>query len=293
MVVFLSISFFYTTMGFFDTITDMSSSTSNTSTKIIMDETVVISSDTSTEAVTNTVGEIFETTKDGVVFVSENDPATSKLAAEISFIQDASELSVASEVSSGNSEESSTTAMLEISDVPESSSAFEILDESQPTNTPETTGVLEISESGASEDHIQNESASQTSEISSISSVSEIAPTKTEATAAVEAPSMTSSATQIQESPPEEEDILDADSTIKRAIAELVANASKIQLRVDAALDQEAEFLAEKLKQEQAHKIAIAALTKAAREARNTANSIKLNGNRINELRKLLESQLV
>ena len=122
-------------MGFFDTITDTSSSTTSASPDIIIDETVVVSSSgTSAETVPDAVGEIFETTKDGVSFVSENEPAATKPAAEISFIQDVSELSAASEDASGDSEASSTTAILEISDAPESSNALE------------TTGVLEISE---------------------------------------------------------------------------------------------------------------------------------------------------
>lgn len=96
---------------------------------------------------------------------------------------------------------------------------------------------------------------------------------------------------QIQEAV-ETEDITDADSTIKKAIAELVANASKIQSKVDAALLEESRLLEEKSVQEAAHKIAIDALEKAAESARKTAADIKKSGERTAELQKLLEAQL-
>lgn len=116
---------------------------------------------------------------------------------------------------------------------------------------------------------------------------------ESEAIAVEEAPSITSPATLIQEQPIGEEDLLDADSTIKRAIAELVANASKIQLKVDAALEEEARLLDEISQQKKAHEIAVAALKKAATAARKTADGIKQSGQRTAQLQKLLEDQLV
>lgn len=127
-------------MGFFDTITDTTSSTASTSPDIIIDETVAASSsDTPAVTVTNSVGEIFETTKEGISFVSENEPPNSRPTAEISFIQDASELNP-------NSEVSSATQTLEITDAPKSIDTIEIADKPDSDIVLNTTGILEISE---------------------------------------------------------------------------------------------------------------------------------------------------
>lgn len=101
-----------------------------------------------------------------------------------------------------------------------------------------------------------------------------------------------SSATPLAQEQSVEEEYIDVDSTIRRAIAELVANASKIQLKVDAALEEETRLLEEISQQKKAHEIAIAALNKAAEAARKTADEIKKSGERTQELRELLEDQL-
>lgn len=90
-----------------------------------------------------------------------------------------------------------------------------------------------------------------------------------------------------------QDEVIDAESTLMKAIAELEANASKIQSKVDAAFQQEAALLEEKANKEEAHKIAMEALQTAAESARKTALEIQKSGERTLELKKLFEAQLV
>ncbi|MDD2745291.1 MAG: hypothetical protein PHU93_02020 [Candidatus Gracilibacteria bacterium] len=93
--------------------------------------------------------------------------------------------------------------------------------------------------------------------------------------------------------PVAQDEIVDAESTLIKAIAELEANASKIQSKVDAAFEQEAALLEEKANKEEAHKLAMEALQAAAESARKTALEIQKSGERTLELKKLFEAQLV
>lgn len=90
-----------------------------------------------------------------------------------------------------------------------------------------------------------------------------------------------------------QDEIIDAESTLMKAIAELEANASKIQSKVDEAFQQEAALLEEKANKEEAHKLAMEALQNAAESARKTALEIQKSGERTLELKKLFEAQLV
>lgn len=91
---------------------------------------------------------------------------------------------------------------------------------------------------------------------------------------------------------PVTEDITDADATIRKAIAELETNASKIRAKVDAAFLEESTLLEKKAAAEEAHKTAMEALQAAAESARKTALEIRKSGERTEQIKALLEAQL-
>ena len=88
------------------------------------------------------------------------------------------------------------------------------------------------------------------------------------------------------------EEVVDADTTLKEAIAKLEANAKTIQTKADAAFADEARLLEEKSRKEAEHKVEMKKLTQAALEARKSGEEITKSGERTNELIKLLGSQI-
>lgn len=88
------------------------------------------------------------------------------------------------------------------------------------------------------------------------------------------------------------DEVIDIDATLKKTIAELEANAQKIQAKADEAFARESDLLEEKNRREAEHKAEMKKLQQAAQDARKSGEEIKKSGDRTSELIKLLQSQV-